>query len=242
MEDKMTYRVLLVEDDKMVQAINRDYVNRSGKFHVEKIVSSYEAAERILHKESFDLVLIDDDLGAGKRQGRDLFDKIQQLQPGCQMIMLTAQDSVEVIKEGLRCGVHDYILKPFSYERLYSSLESLDRKLLLLFRDQKLNQKDLDLIYLSNSRFHSSSEDSDWKKILIEGPLEKGITSATLEKVLEAINQFSGAFTIIELVNKIHISHVTVRKYIHFLIQKKYLKTYQEYGHAGRPVIYYSKR
>lgn len=214
MEDKMTYRVLLVEDDKMVQAINRDYVNRSGKFHVEKIVSSYEAAERVLHKESFDLVLIDDDLGAGKRQGRDLFDKIQQLQPGCQIIMLTAQDSVEVIKEGLRCGVHDYILKPFSYERLYSSLESLDRKLLLLFRDQKLNQQDLDLIYLSNSRFHSSSEDSDWKKILIEGPLEKGITSATLEKVLEAINQFSGAFTIIELVNKIHISHVTVRKYI----------------------------
>ena len=207
MEDKMTYRVLLVEDDKMVQAINRDYVNRSGKFHVEKIVSSYEAAERVLHKESFDLVLIDDDLGAGKRQGRDLFDKIQQLQPGCQMIMLTAQDSVEVIKEGLRCGVHDYILKPFSYERLYSSLESLDRKLLLLFRDQKLNQQDLDLIYLSNSRFHSSSEDSDWEKILIEGPLEKGITSATLEKVLEAINQFSGAFTIIELVNKIHISH-----------------------------------
>ena len=58
----MTYRVLLVEDDKMVQAINRDYVNRSGKFHVEKIVSSYEAAERVLHKESFDLVLIDDDL------------------------------------------------------------------------------------------------------------------------------------------------------------------------------------
>ena len=202
----MTYRVLLVEDDKMVQAINRDYVNRSGKFHVEKIVSSYEAAERVLHKESFDLVLIDDDLGAGKRQGRDLFDKIQQLQPGCQMIMLTAQDSVEVIKEGLRCGVHDYILKPFSYERLYSSLESLDRKLLLLFRDQKLNQQDLDLIYLSNSRFHSSSEDSDWKKILIEGPLEKGITSATLEKVLEAINQFSGAFTIIELVlSLIHI-------------------------------------
>lgn len=210
----MTYRVLLVEDDKMVQAINRDYVNRSGKFHVEKIVSSYEAAERVLHKESFDLVLIDDDLGAGKRQGRDLFDKIQQLQPGCQIIMLTAQDSVEVIKEGLRCGVHDYILKPFSYERLYSSLESLDRKLLLLFRDQKLNQQDLDLIYLSNSRFHSFSEDSDWKKILIEGPLEKGITSATLEKVLEAINQFSGAFTIIELVNKIHISHVTVRKNI----------------------------
>lgn len=210
----MTYRVLLVEDDKMVQAINRDYVNRSGKFHVEKIVSSYEAAERVLHKDSFDLVLIDDDLGAGKRQGRDLFDKIQQLQPGCQIIMLTAQDSVEVIKEGLRCGVHDYILKPFSYERLYSSLESLDRKLLLLFRDQKLNQQDLDLIYLSNSRFHSSSEDSDWKKILIEGPLEKGITSATLEKVLEAINQFSGAFTIIELVNKIHISHVTVRKNI----------------------------
>ena len=160
----MTYRVLLVEDDKMVQAINRDYVNRSGKFHVEKIVSSYEAAERVLHKESFDLVLIDDDLGAGKRQGRDLFDKIQQLQPGCQIIMLTAQDSVEVIKEGLRCGVHDYILKPFSYERLYSSLESLDRKLLLLFRDQKLNQQDLDLIYLSNSRFHSFSEDSDWKK------------------------------------------------------------------------------
>lgn len=235
----MTYRVLLVEDDKMVQAINQDYVNQTDHFKVEKIVATYSEAQTALHEEVYDLILIDDDLGADSKAGSALLKDIRALDLDCAVIMLTAQDSPHIIQEGLNYGVHDYILKPFSYQRLKSSLDRLAQKFHLLDQDRKLSQAELDQLYMSEAKADSTPEKQ--ALALIEGPLEKGITPATLEIVLQAIEEVPAPFTIAELLELTGISHVTIRKYIHFLTKKNYLKTQQEYGQTGRPTIYYLK-
>ncbi|MGX7106491.1 response regulator [Hutsoniella sourekii] len=235
----MTYQVLLVEDDKMVQAINEDYVNRTQTFHVAQVAASYDEAKEALATNSYDLILIDDDLGSNQLPGSALIKEIRAANLATHIIMLTAQDDQATIQEGLNYGVHDYILKPFSYQRLKSSLDQLASKMSLLEGNNRLTQSELDQLYLTKSGTLSANQNQ--YADLIEGPLEKGITPATLELILEAIDIAPEIFTIADLTKMTEISHVTVRKYIHFLTQKKFLKTHQEYGNTGRPTIYYLK-
>lgn len=234
----MTYSVLLVEDDKMVQAINQEYVNRTSNYQVKAVAETVDEALSFLASESFDLVLIDDDLGANQRQGGELIQEIRQNKIPCQMIMLTAQDLIPLVQDALNYGVHDYILKPFTYQRLEESLTALSGKLALLKQNTSLDQKSLDLLYGGKPSLLTSSDRRQHQ--LLEGPLEKGITSATLECVFDAIQAAPDQFTITDLTHLTQISHVTIRKYIHFLTQNKYLLTHQEYGNTGRPAIYYS--
>jgi len=71
--------------------------------------------------------------------------------------------------------------------------------------------------------------------------LEKGLTEETLELIISSIEKFDEPFTINDLTEKTSLSHVSVRKYVHYLESKGYLTAKQKYGTVGRPTLHYKK-
>ncbi len=114
------YKVLIVEDDPMVRQINEKFLEKIDGFKLVASVSSIKEGMDVLTKSSVDLVLLD--LFFPKEKGQDLIKWIRAQEYLCDVIMITADKSVKTIEELLRFGIVDYLIKPFTFERLKESL------------------------------------------------------------------------------------------------------------------------
>jgi DNA-binding response OmpR family regulator len=102
-------RVLIVEDDADIAALERDYLHMEG-FDVEIVPNGLAGLERGLHG-NFDLVLLDVML-----PGMDGFEVCRRLREASDipLLMVTARrEDIDKIR-GLGMGADDYIEKPFS--------------------------------------------------------------------------------------------------------------------------------
>ncbi|MDK8485574.1 response regulator [Aerococcus urinae] len=236
------YKVMLVEDDRMVQAINQQYVEKVDGFQVTGITETYEAALDLLEKEHFDLLLIDDYLGESQCPGLQLVEYLVTCPDHPGVIMLTAQNAKSAIQKGLNLGVQNYILKPFTFERLESSLLRFKKERELLNQEEEIDQDTLDQLYGYPDDLGSDNRLADSSTMEMSDSIEKGLTFSTMEVIAAAIeSQDCESFTIPQITQKSQLSHVTVRKYIHYLVKKGYLKTFQYYGTTGRPTIHYQQ-
>lgn len=69
-----------------------------------------------------DIVLLDLVLPDG--DGRDLMEQIQRTEPGCKIIVITANGSVNRAVEAMRAGAFDFLVKPFDENRLISAVQN----------------------------------------------------------------------------------------------------------------------
>ena len=83
--------------------------------------------------------------------GTETLKKIREQKIDVEVIMVTAADDTATIEETVHLGVHDYLIKPFTFERFKISLEKFVTKKSLLKDNQKMNQNDIDNLML-NSR------------------------------------------------------------------------------------------
>ncbi|MFA9379005.1 MAG: response regulator [Lachnotalea sp.] len=112
-------KILIVEDDKEIAMLEKDYLEISG-FETELIQEGSKAVEAILTGE-YDLVLLDLMLPGcnGYDICREVRDKID-----IPLLMVTAKtESVDKIR-GLGLGADDYIAKPFDPAELVARVKS----------------------------------------------------------------------------------------------------------------------
>lgn len=102
----------------------------------------------------------------------------------------------------------------------------------MLDQQKKIDQVDIDQFYWT--------EHEDVSKVGDE--FEKGLTESIIQLILSVINSFDQPFTIQNLTNKTSLSHVSIRKYIHYLTDCVFLEVEQRYGTVGRPINYYKKK
>lgn len=115
----MTIQILLVEDNE----IDREAIRRilDDHYSVTEAVTGNEARELLAGDVSFDLALLDYRLP--DVDGKELVAEV--MTHDIPIIMLTIEDSPEIIIETLRAGAHDYILKhTYSEQRLKQSIEN----------------------------------------------------------------------------------------------------------------------
>lgn len=227
------YQVLLIEDDIMVQTINKQYIEQLDEFQVTFLADCMPTALDILEKNQalIDIIFIDDNLG-GKEEGISYIGWIKQKYPKIELVVVSANSSKEAIQSAYNLGASDYILKPFNAQRLHQSLENF--KLRKLRHHNKFTQTDIDDHYQPQNRNN--------KKILqwIEKtPLEKGISFKTLQHILLVIQTYPNQFSINQLSRDGDLSHVTIRHYINFLVDKEYLTEEIVYQKNGRPYSVY---
>jgi len=226
----MVYHVLIVEDDPMVLSINRRYLEKIPGFIVSGTCDSFDEAIRLTSKYTYDLLLVD--ITIKGKTGLDLIKTLRKREYPADLIMITAAGEQEAIRIGLQCGIVDYILKPFQFKRFEKSIALFLQRQELLHSVEPLTQQRID-------QLHSPEKETSEKE---EEAIDKGLTPSTLALILACINQQKGDFTVNDITSLANLSHVSVRKYLHYLEDKKVIEMRLEYGTVGRPTAFYRKK
>jgi len=224
------FRVLIVEDDPMVLSINQRYLQKIPNFMVAGTADSYEHAIQLTSQYFYDLILVDIHLKSGN--GLDLLKTWRKREYPAEIIMITAASQQEALRISKHYGVTDYILKPFQFKRFKQSIELFQQNQLLLSSNSVLTQKEIDSLHHSDPLSISEIE--------MENKLEKGLTQTTLDLIVSLIKQQKAGFTVSDITQATELSHVSVRKYLHYLESTQQIEMRLEYGTVGRPTsVYY---
>ena len=110
MENRTQPRVLIVDDEEMMQALLARALKGAGYAEI-TTVSSSEEARRWLTSETVDLVLTDMQMPGGT--GLGLLEYIHNVLPGVATLMITGTDDPVLADRALALGAYGYIIKPF---------------------------------------------------------------------------------------------------------------------------------
>ena len=116
----MKRRVLIVDDDKRLRELLKDYLTEKN-LHI-YLCEDFKDAKEVLSFILFDLIILDRMMPSG--DGIYLIDLIKKLSD-TPVIMLTAMGEDENKIEGLKIGADDYLSKPFEPEELFLRIKNL---------------------------------------------------------------------------------------------------------------------
>jgi DNA-binding NtrC family response regulator len=130
-------RVVIVEDEKLKRMTLVSALNKTG-FQAEGFESPHLALQHF-EKHGADAVVTDIRLPG--MDGLHVLERVRALDPRTAVIVMTAYGTVESAVEAMKLGAHDYILKPFSSDRLLLILNKLRRMRQLEEENDALKQR-----------------------------------------------------------------------------------------------------
>ena len=219
------YKVLIVEDDPMVAMINEQFVSRHKDFVVAHKCNDGKSALEYLENNDVDLIILD--VFMPYMDGFETLRQIRKKQIPVDVIMVTAANEREQLKEGLHLGVVDYLVKPFTFERFKVALDKFIAQSEALKDLDKVNQKKIDFL-----------KDKSRKKANELYP--KGIQEKTLQTIIEHLKENKNKWlTGDEIAEKVGLTGVTVRRYMTHLSEVGIVIADMNYGTGGRPCMLY---
>ncbi len=220
--------VMIVEDDPMVREINSKFLKRIEGFNLYKAVSNLEDAKKYITVKKPDLILLD--VYLPKESGIDFLKWIRKQALGIDIILITADKSMERIQEALRYGVVDYLIKPFRFERFKEALLQFKNRYYQFKKYEVMEQNDLDRLISGTSGLQNEDE------------FAKGLNKFTYKSIWDEIEKREQEeFTAENLAEKLGIARVTVRRYLEYMEKEDLVEKLVEYGKVGRPQYKYHK-
>lgn len=220
------YKVIIVEDDPMVASINRQYVELNKYLKVTGHFSNGQEALEYLKTNSADLLILD--VYMPVMDGVELLTEIRKQKKHIDVIMVTAATDGSHVKQLLALGVIDYLVKPFEYIRFNHALARFMEHRELL-NQETFSQQQLDSLFELPAG-QASAQDV----------LRKGLQEKTLETILNFMKSHpSNSLTSETIAEEVHLSRVTVRRYMNYLLDKKQIISDINYSTGGRPSIIY---
>jgi DNA-binding response OmpR family regulator len=116
--------ILLVEDNRDIQEVNKNMLIRRGGYHVHLAKNLAEAQERLTEAVP-DIIVLDILLPDGS--GLDFLEDLRQ-NTDIPVLLLTALAKPGDAVKGLRAGGDDYLTKPYDNAELLARIESLLRR------------------------------------------------------------------------------------------------------------------
>ena len=137
------FRILVVDDedsirDRCVQLLQRKDYNVRG-------VNDGEQALFLITKDRFSLVFTD--IRMPGLNGIDLLERIKEMSPDTEVVMITGYGTVENAVEAIKLGAYDYITKPFDMDKLLKVVEHVETKFSL--------KKEIDVLRNELKKFSS---------------------------------------------------------------------------------------
>lgn len=214
--------VAMVEDDPMILRINRLFLKETPQYRLIWEATTVAKAWELLQAQSPDLLLLD--IYLPDKSGLSLLELLKQKENPPQVIMITAADEAESIMRALEKGVQDYLIKPYLKERF---IQALNDVYLNLTPQDKFTQADVDLLLAKR------------QKQLQFSSLPKGLNFETLIVLLNLVKAAPAGITADDLAKGIGLAVVSVRRYLHYLIEAGKVSYKPVYGQQGRPAHRY---
>jgi response regulator of citrate/malate metabolism len=221
--------VVIVEDDPRIADLHRRFTERVEGFSVVGIAQGLEDAKVMIGLYKPDLILLD--LYFPEGTSLDLLRDIRTEGIETDVILITATKEMGPLKDALRGGVFDYIIKPVILDRFTACLDKFQEYFHRLRTDGIVEQSDVDSMRNLNPSLSLSEPSAE--------DLPKGIDALTLRKVkaeFEGEGRDAGhGVSAEEIGERIGASRSTARRYLEYLVSIHFVFPDVAYGSVGRP-------
>lgn len=223
--ENRSLRVLVVDDDFMIAKMHGKFINSQKGYELAGTAHSYEEGLACLDKLLPDLLLLD--IYLPDRSGLELLRMIRLQNRRCDVILITAAKELEIVEDGFRFGVIDYLIKPFDLSQLQAALikySMFKSRLLTSFQVDQGTVDDLKKLRISESSLQLNP---------------KGIDIRTLEKIKNCMIESSNPMSADQIAKLAGVSLSTTRTYLTHLVEEQIVIEEQKYGTVGRPLRLY---
>ena len=220
-------KVMIVEDDPMVLDINTKFLKRVEGFQLIKAASNFTDAKNFIKEHKLDLILLD--IYLPKENGIDFLKWLRVEEIEVEVILITADKTINRVQEAFRYGAQDYLIKPFTLERFKESLLKFKDRYYHFEKENVIEQSELDKYILSRKDlvFDENNSNTD---------LEKGLNRYTYNSIWKKVQQLGNNYTTPEeLGEMLGIARVTCRKYLEHMNKEGKIDMLLEYGKVRRP-------
>jgi response regulator of citrate/malate metabolism len=224
-------RVLIVEDDPLIAEAHRQYVQRMPGFVVHATAGTATAAVRTVAaaavaRTPIELVLLD--IGLPDASGIDVASALNGIRPSPDIIAITSERDLEVVRSAVAHGVALYLLKPFTFAAFRDKLEHYQQyREALGTGGTAAGQHEID-------RAMNALRTADQRVAT-----RKGVSADTLDLVTAALRAEPEGLNASEAAAQAGVSRVTAWRYLERLADDGAVTRVTEYGRAGRPQVRY---
>ncbi|MEG2452955.1 MAG: response regulator [Clostridium sp.] len=222
------YHVIIIEDDPMVAAINKQYIEVDPEFQVLKIFKSGIDALEYLKTGSVHLIILD--FYTPLMNGSEFLDALHGMGQSPSVIMVTSANDADIVTGLLSRGIIDYLVKPFEYSRFKMALDKFQQTQKLLDTvKSNMKQEDIDRLFLASEQSISASSH-----------LAKGLNDVTLNLIRGFLkDNFNSMYTSEQVAEQVHLSRITIRRYMNYMADTGEIVSTIDYQTGGRPSIMY---
>ncbi|WP_205473507.1 response regulator [Nocardioides sp. SYSU D00038] len=225
----MSFRVLVVEDERLAAEAHASYVGRVPGFELAGVARSAGEAARFLAADpGVDLVLLDLHLPDG--HGLGLLQRLRSAGHLCDVIAVTSARDTDVVRHAVAHGVVAYLLKPFAFPTFRSKLEQYAAyRARLEAAPGEVAQDEVDRMIGALRPAPAAAT-------------PKGMSAETLREVTAALRAAEPGLSATEAAERVGASRVTVRRYLEHLADTGQAQRHPRYGGSGRPEVEYRWR
>lgn len=226
--------VLIVEDDPLIAEAHQAYLGRLEGFSVAAVAHTARdamraAATAAASEHPVDLVLLD--IGLPDASGISLASGLSGLRPAPDIIAITSERDLEMVRAAVAHGALAYLLKPFAFAAFRDRLERYRRyRLALPSGTDAASQAEVDRA-LAELRIATDKSTAP-----------KGAAPQTTEGIAAAVRDEPNGLTADEAAKQVGVSRVTAWRYLERLADDGTVTRHTEYGKAGRPRTRYRWR
>jgi response regulator of citrate/malate metabolism len=226
--------VLIVEDEPLIAEAHRTYLGRLPGFSVAAVAHTARdamraASEAAASEAPVDLVLLD--IGLPDASGIDLASALSGLRPAPDIIAITSERDLEMVRAAVGHGALAYLLKPFTFAAFRDRLERYRR-----YRDALPSGTD------AASQAEVDRALAELRVGADRSAAPKGAAPGTNDEIARAVRDSVDGITADEVAKEVGVSRVTAWRYLERLADEGTLTRRTDYGKAGRPKTRYTWR
>lgn len=226
--------VLIVEDEPLIAEAHQTYLGRLDGFSVVAVAHTARDAMRVASEAAathtpIDLVLLD--IGLPDASGISLASALSGLRPAPDIITITSERDLEMVRAAVGHGALAYLLKPFTFAAFRDRLERYRRyRGALPAGTDAASQAEVDRA-LAELRVGPDRSTAP-----------KGASPGTNDEIARAVRDSSDGVTADEVAKHVGVSRVTAWRYLERLADEGTVGRHTDYGKAGRPKTRYQWR
>jgi response regulator of citrate/malate metabolism len=223
--------VLIVEDEPLIAEAHRTYLGRLSGFSVAGVAHTARdamrtAAEAMATEAPIDLVLLD--IGLPDASGIALASGLAGLRPAPDIIAITSERDLEMVRAAVGHGALAYLLKPFTFAAFRDRLERYRR-----YREA---------LPAGTDAASQAEVDRALAELRVSGDRSvapKGASPGTNDEIARAVRDSADGVTADEVAKQVGVSRVTAWRYLERLAEEGTVTRQTDYGKAGRPKTRY---